>query len=159
MKTVKKRRLKRKTDYKSRLALLKSEMPRLVVRKTNRYLIAQIVKTEISQDYVLLSKSTKDLLSLGWPIEKSGSLKNLNAAYALGFKIGTEAQKNKVKEVILDFGMHRNKHKSRIYSLLKGALDSGLKIEHSPNVLPSLDEINKNKELTEIVKKIIGGKN
>ena len=41
MKTVKRRRHQRKTDYKKRIALLKSEKPRIVVRKTNKYILSQ----------------------------------------------------------------------------------------------------------------------
>ena len=61
MKLPRRRRLESKTDYKSRLALLKSEKPRLVVRKTNRYIIVQIVSSEIAQDKILVGKTSKKL--------------------------------------------------------------------------------------------------
>ncbi len=61
MKTQRRRRLETKTDYKARLALLKSEKPRLVIRKSNRYILAQIVLSEIAQDKILFRVSSKDL--------------------------------------------------------------------------------------------------
>ena len=53
MRTIRKRRLEAKTDYKARLELLKSGKPRLVIRKTSRYIIAQLVLSENAQDKVL----------------------------------------------------------------------------------------------------------
>jgi len=49
MKLPRRRRIASKTDYKARLSLLKSEKPRLVVRKTNRYIIAPIIVTLYSR--------------------------------------------------------------------------------------------------------------
>jgi len=158
MKSIRRRRLEKKTDYKSRFALLKSEAPRLTVRKSNRYITAQIVQTKIAQDSVIITSNSKDLLSQGWPKDKSGSLKSLPAAYCLGILIGKASIKKGIKEVILDFGMHRNIHKSRIYAVLKGAIDSGLTVSHNPEILPSIEEITKNKDLTTIVEKIKGDK-
>lgn len=157
MKTVRRRRLQRRTDYKSRLGLLKAGQPRLVVRKTNRYILAQLVETEIAQDKVLVSMSTKFLLSKGWPSKSSGSLKSLAAGYILGGLIGKVAKQKKLGPVILDIGMNRNIQKSRIYAVLKGAIDSGLKINHNPEALPSLEDIKKKEELAPLIDKILGG--
>jgi len=65
-KTQKKRKNERKTDYKARLTLLKSEIPRIVVRKTNKYLIAQYVKSYEGQDSIIVGVTSKDLLDYGW---------------------------------------------------------------------------------------------
>ncbi|MEM4271506.1 MAG: 50S ribosomal protein L18, partial [Candidatus Pacearchaeota archaeon] len=81
MKTPRRRRLEAKTDYKARLELLKSGKPRLVVRKSNKYMTIQIVKSEIAQDKVIVGTTSRILLEKGWPKEKSGSLKSLAAAY------------------------------------------------------------------------------
>ena len=149
--TVRQRRLKAKTDYKSRLALLKSAKPRLVIRKTNKYVVVQIIETNIAQDKVVLGLSSKSLLGKGWPKEKAGSLKSLVACYLTGILIGKLA-KSKVKEAILDIGMHRNIQKSRLYAVLKGVVDGGLKVPHNEKVLPTLEEINKNKKLSDVIK-------
>ena len=134
--TIKRRRREAKTDYNLRLALLKSNKPRLVIRKTNRYIIAQIIETDVAQDKVLFGITSRDVLKK-WPKEKSGSLKSKDAAYETGLLLGEKA-KGKVKEAILDIGMNRNIHKSRIYAALKGVIDSGIRIAHDSKALPEI---------------------
>jgi len=150
MRTIRRRRQEGKTDYKARLALLKSNKQRLVIRKSNRYLIAQIVESDTAQDKVLFGLSSKSLIAKGWP--ENTSIKNLAAAYLTGFLLGKKA-KEKAKEVIVDFGMNRNVKKSKIYAVVKGAVDSGLKIIVSPDVLPTLEEI-KSKDTHKLLDKI-----
>ena len=48
-----KRRRKGLTDYRKRLKLVKSGLPRFVVRKTNRYIIVQITESKAGGDKVL----------------------------------------------------------------------------------------------------------
>ncbi len=151
--TIRRRRLEAKTDYKSRLALLKSNKPRLVIRKTNKYVIAQLVISEVAQDKPIITLSSKDLLAKGWPKEKAGSLKSLAASYCLGLLIGKKA-KEKTKEAILDIGMYRNVPKSRIYAVLKGVLDSGLNIPHNPDALPSKEMLESNPNTRDILIKL-----
>ena len=154
MKTIRRRRLEKKTDYKSRFGLLKSGKIRLVVRKSNKYISAQIVETNIAQDKVLIGVSSKDLLEKGWPKDKTGSLKNLQAAYLTGYYIGTLAKKSKINEMILDIGLNRNIHKSRLFSLLKGVVDSGIDIPHDPEALPTEEDLNKDEKLGALINKI-----
>ena len=154
MKTVRRRRLEAKTDYKARLALLKSEKPRIVIRKTNHYIIIQIVKSEIAQDKVLTGNTSKVLLSEGLPPEFSGSLKSLGAAYLTGFLVGKQALKLGINEAILDAGMNINVKNSRIYAALKGAVDAGLKIPHDEKVLPPMENI-KSEKISKIFDKIV----
>ena len=135
---IKRRRMQNKTDYKLRLNLLKSDKMRLVVRKSNRYFIAQIVQTDIAQDKVLLTVSSFDLIALGWPNEKKGSLKSRPAAYLTGYLIGKKS-KSFVKNAIVDMGMNRNIHSSRIFALLKGVKEAGLNIALDEKVLPSVE--------------------
>lgn len=142
MKSIRRRRHERKTDYKARLTLLKSGKPRLVIRKTNRYFIAQIVESKVAQDHIVLGVTSKQLLGFGWPADKSGSLKNKSSAYLTGYLLGVKA-KAKAPEAILDLGMYRNIQKSRLYAVLKGALDAGLKVPHSSEALPEIDEKDK----------------
>ena len=156
MKLPRRRRLEAKTDYKARLALLKSEKPRLIIRKTNRYIIVQIVTSEIAQDKVVAGMNSKVLLSKGLPEESSGSLKSLGAAYLTGFLLGKKALSSGVKEAILDMGMYQNIKNSRIYAALKGVVDSGLKVPHNPAVLPSMESI-KSEGIAKIFDKIVQG--
>jgi len=150
--TIRRRRLEAKTDYKARLILLKSGKPRLVVRRTNRYIIAQIVTTDIAQDKVIKSVMSKDLISKGWPEDKQGSLKSKSAAYLTGYLLGKEVQ-SKIPQAIFDIGMNRNLEKSRLYAVLKGALDAGLNVPHSPEVLMTDEEVSQ-LEHKEIINKL-----
>lgn len=138
------RRIESKTDYQARLALIKSGKPRLVIRKTNVYLIAQFVESESAKDKVIVSVSSKDLIAKGWPAESKGSLKSLPAAYLTGCLIAKKVS-SKNKEAVLDIGLNRSIPSSRIYAVLKGAVDSGLKIPLNPEILPSEEYLAKHK--------------
>lgn len=153
-KTIRRRRQEGKTDYKARMELIKSGKPRLVIRKTNRYIIAQIVRSEGAQDFVVTTMSSKDLISKGWPEDKSGSLKNRAASYLIGYLVGKLALSKKVDEAILDFGMHRNIQKSRIYTVLKGVVDAGVKVPHDKKVLPTDEFVHVSPEFKKIIDKI-----
>lgn len=142
MKLPKKRRRKSLTDYKKRIGLLKSDTPRIVFRKTNRYLIAQYVKSDKTRDYVEMGMSSKNLINYGWPEEFRNSLKSIPAAYLLGFIIGKKIIKEKKEVPIADFGMMRVLHKSKPFAFLKGLIDSGLKIKQEKNAFPSDDRIS-----------------
>jgi large subunit ribosomal protein L18 len=154
MRTIRRRRLQRKTDYKARLALLKSNSPRLIIRKTNSYIITQIVETKQAQDKIIIGITSKILLSKGWPKNLTGSLKSIPAAYCTGFLLGKELKKHKIEKVILDIGMHRNIHRSRIFAAVKGFIDSGQFLKHNPEALPKEEDLNKNEKLNELLKKI-----
>ena len=154
MKIPRRRRLEARTDYKARFELLKSGKARLVVRKSNRFILAQIVISEGAQDKVITGFTSKDLLQKGWPKEKEGSLKSLQSAYLTGYFIGKKID-GKVKEALFDIGMQRNVHKSRLYAVLKGAIDAGMKIPHDSNALPTEKEFAKNKELHLLMQKLI----
>jgi len=135
--TIKQRRRAGKTDYKARFKLLKSCLPRVIVRKTNRYITAQYVKSEQAQDFVVITVSSKELLKYGWKKEQAGSLKSLPAAYLTGLLLGKKIkQMNKENKAILDIGLHRNVKKSRIYVVLNGLIDSGMEIKHKKEVFP-----------------------
>lgn len=136
----KKRRREGKTNYRKRLTLLKSDSPRLVVRKTNRYIILEIVEHEEAQDRVLKILTTKELLKFGWPEEKTGSLKSLSACYLAGLLIGKKA---KVKKAILDSGLIPNTKGSRVYAVVKGARDSGLNVPCNEKIFPDNEKIQK----------------
>ncbi len=154
MRSIRKRRLSKKTDYAARLALLKSSFPRLVVRRTNRYMIVQIVESEQAKDKVLLGITSKVLLEKGWSKEHEGSLKNKAASYLTGYILGKMAVDKEIKAAILDTGMHRNVHKSRLYAVLKGAIDSGLKIPCNKDALPTDEELSKETKFKEMITKI-----
>lgn len=119
-----KRRREHKTDYKLRIGLLKASKPRLVIRKTNKYIIAQIINSKESQDFTLAYTNSKELEKYSWKL----SFKNLPAAYLTGFLAAKKAEKQNVKEAIVDIGLQRSTKGSRIYAAIKGAIDGGLRI-------------------------------
>ena len=59
LRTLKRRRLENKTDYKLRMGLLKSKTDRITIRKSNKYISLQVVKSEEAQDRVLFGISSK----------------------------------------------------------------------------------------------------
>ncbi|MFA5857148.1 MAG: 50S ribosomal protein L18 [Candidatus Pacearchaeota archaeon] len=143
MKLDKKRRIEYKTDYHRRLGLLKSNSPRFVVRKTNKYVILQIIESKNAQDKVVFSANTKELLKHGWPKEKEGSLKSIPAAYLGGLLLGKKASSIKGR-VILDIGLNPSTKGSKIYSAVKGLADSGIKINFDLEMAPPKEKIEGN---------------
>ena len=142
MKTIRRRRLQNKTDYLTRLKLLKSEKPRIVFRKTNRYLISQYVNSEEAKDKIVFGLNSKQLLKYGWPKEFGNSLKSIPAAYSLGLLMGKEILKRKLERPIVDFGMIRTIKKNKLYGFLKGLIDSGLEISCSEDCFPEEERIS-----------------
>ncbi|MEK6871294.1 MAG: 50S ribosomal protein L18 [Nanoarchaeota archaeon] len=142
-KLVKRRRREGKTDYRKRLVLLTGQATRLVVRKTNRYIILQLVASKQAQDSVICTMSTQSLLNSGWPIEKSGSLKSLSAAYLTGFALGKKMHAQIKGRVILDSGLIPTSKGSRVYAAVMGAVDGGLSIPFNKEVAPPQEKIER----------------
>lgn len=132
------RRRKGQTDYKSRLTLLKSDKPRLVVRRSLKYVRAQIVEYDAKGDKTIASAISSELRALGW----KQACDNLPAAYLTGLLIGKRAKGMGVDEVVLDSGLHQSTKGSRIYAVVKGLLDSGIKVPHDSEMLPGEDRIS-----------------
>lgn len=157
MKLDKRRRMEFKTNYNKRLKLLKGKSPRLIVRKTNKYIILQIIESKNAQDRVSYSSSTKDLIKLGWPKEKQGSLKSLSAAYLAGLLLGKKAVKLK-ERVIVDTGLIPSTKGSRIYAAIKGVADCGIEINYNKEIMPDLERIEgRTNKLDIIFNKVKGG--
>ena len=91
-----KRRRLGKTDYQQRLQLLTSQKPRLVVRKTLKYVIAQVIQFNSQGDRTILSANSRALKKLGWNF----SCDNLPAAYLTGLAIGKVAKQKNIEEVV-----------------------------------------------------------
>ncbi len=158
MRVPKRRRRERKTDYLKRLKLLKGGFPRLVFRKTNRYIIGQYITSKEARDKVEIGLSSKHLLKFGWPKELQGSLKSIPASYLTGLLIGKKIIQKNLETPILDFGMNRVLSKTRTYAFIKGLVDSGIKIKYKGE-FPDEDKIKGKKQkkslrFDEIKKKI-----
>lgn len=142
MKTIEKRRRREnKTDYNTRLKLLKSEKPRLVFRKTNSYIIAQYIVSDEAKDKIEVGLTSKALVKYGWPEDFKGSLKSLPAAYLTGYLMAKEIEKKNLETPIVDFGMLRTLKKTKLFAFLKGLIDGGLEINCKDEALPEEERI------------------
>jgi large subunit ribosomal protein L18 len=142
-----KRRREKKTNYKKRLALLKSGKTRLVIRKSLSNVSVQFINFKSEGDETIVSASSTELKKLGW--NRTG---NTPAAYLTGLLAGKKAKDKKIEKAILDLGLQTSTKGSRIYAALKGVLDSGIKVPHSEDILPSEDRI-KGKHISEEIEK------
>ena len=141
------RRREKKTNYKKRLALIRSRKPRLVIRKRLNNISIQFINFNPKGDETIASAFSTELKKLGWKF----SLGNIPSAYLTGLLAGNKA-KGKVKEAVLDIGLQTSIKGSRIYSALKGVLDSGINVKHSENILPTEERI-KGLHISEAVSK------
>lgn len=132
-----KRKLEKKTDYRERLKLLYSKKSRLVIRRSSKHIRAGITEFDPKGDKIIASATTQDLKKFGW----AGST-NIPSSYLTGLLIGKRALKKNINSAILDMGLEKSIKGSRIYAVLKGAIDAGLSIPHSPDILPSDDRIS-----------------
>ncbi len=132
------RRRDGKTDYRKRLNLLKSRKPRIVIRKSNMYIYAQLVQYDDSGDKTLATASSKELGKLGW----KHSLKNLPAAYLTGMLLGKKIKKLNIKECIIDLGKYTQVIGSRLYSAVKGLADSeAIHFEYDEKIFPKQERL------------------
>jgi large subunit ribosomal protein L18 len=157
------RRREGKTNYKKRIAILKSGKPRLAIRRSLTNMYIQLIKFDPKGDKIIASGSGFDLKKIGW----NYSLGNLPAAYLTGLIVGKKIKATGINEVILDIGMYKSVAGSKIYAALKGVVDAGINVPHSADVLPKDDRIKgkhisdyKKNDITKdfdiIKKKIIG---
>ncbi len=131
------RRQEGKTDYRQRLKLLKSGKPRAVVRLSNRRIQIQFVRFHPDGDVVVTTVTSDHLRDYGW----EGYGKNLPSSYLVGFFAGKKALDKGLNEAVLDIGLNEPQKGGRLFSALKGLIDSGVHIPHDPEVLPPEDRI------------------
>ncbi len=129
------RRRKGKTHYRKRLAMLKSGIARLVVRRSNNNMHVQIVLYDVNGDKTTLEVISKLLTKYGW----KGHCGNIPAAYLTGLLIGRKAIKNGIKDAILDLGLYTSG--SSLYAVALGAKDAGMNIPIGESVAPSKNRI------------------
>ncbi len=96
------RKRERKTDYKRRLKLLESGIPRVVLRNSNSKLTAQIVKFDVKGDKVLVGVDSNSLKKQGWDFSK----KSFPAFYLTGLNLAKVAKSKNIKgDLIFDAGL------------------------------------------------------
>lgn len=162
------RRRECKTDYYARRRLIlndknkyKTPKYRLVVRFTNRDIIAQIVSADLDHDNVLAAAYSHELQNYG----VTAGLRNYAAAYATGLLLArrvnlkynlAEVYEGNVDEdadlgeeyhveddgdrapfkALLDVGLARTTTGARVFGALKGACDGGLNVPHNSRRFP-----------------------
>ncbi|MBN2095212.1 MAG: 50S ribosomal protein L18 [Candidatus Aenigmarchaeota archaeon] len=138
-----KRRGEEKTNYKRRLALLKSKMPRIAARITNNFVTLQVVEYAPSgaigsSDKTTFAFTSKKLEGMGWKHSKN----SIPACYLSGLYFGLFCKKNKVKGAVFDMGVARKTTGNRYFAVLKGLADSGLEVPMSDEKMPSDDRLS-----------------
>ncbi|MEM2874028.1 MAG: 50S ribosomal protein L18 [Candidatus Nanoarchaeia archaeon] len=118
------RRREGKTNYQKRLKLLKSALPRIVVRKSTNYITIQFVNYDPKGDRTLLTINSAKLKNFGWKY----SCKNTPAAYLTGLLAGKLAKQAKIINAIADIGLHSATKGAKVFAAIKGAIDAGLQI-------------------------------
>ena len=141
MKTLKRRKKEHKTDYLVRMKLLKSNRPRLVFRKTNKYSVIQYVESVAAQDKIVFGVTSKILLNNGWPENLKGSLKSIPATYLAGYFVGKKILKDKLETPIVDLGMQRALAKTRIFAFIKGLIDAGVEVPCDEDKFPEEERL------------------
>ncbi|MDE1855997.1 MAG: 50S ribosomal protein L18 [Candidatus Micrarchaeota archaeon] len=118
------RRREAKTNYAKRLALVKGNMERVVIRKSNRKIIGQIIKYNEKGDVVLYSADSAELKKIGWP-----SRSNRATAYLTGMLLASKLNdSDRKKEHILDIGLSSPVSNSIPFVFAKGCIEGGMKV-------------------------------
>ncbi|MEK6986314.1 MAG: 50S ribosomal protein L18 [Candidatus Thermoplasmatota archaeon] len=132
------RRREGRTDYRKRLALLKSGETRVVVRRTATNIIVQFVEWANEGDAIQATAVAQELKKLGW----EGSSKNTPAAYLTGLLAGKRAAAAGVESAVLDIGRHVPSKGSRVFAALKGIKDAGIEVAAGDDdIYPSEERI------------------
>ncbi len=131
------RRREGRTDYKKRLAYLKYGLTRLVIRKSNKYILFQVIRYSPSGDKISLTVNSNQLVKFGW----KHSCRNSPAAYLTGLLAGKLAKDEKVTKAVIDFGLQSITKGSILFAALKGIVDTGIEVSHSPDMFPTEDRL------------------
>jgi len=184
------RRREGKTDYRARRKMVSQDKNkynarkfRLVVRFTNKDIIAQIIYSEISGDKVMRCAYAHELPRYGLEV----GLTNYAAAYCVGLLIARrhlkalhmdelytgkvtpdgeqynvitedmdENQRNPFK-AILDVGLVATTTGAKVFAAMKGAVDGGLNVPHKVNRFVGYDAESKAFNAETLRKYIYGG--
>jgi len=150
------RRREGRTDYYQRTKLVVADAPRMVVRRTNRHIIVQLVTAEMDGDKTLVSANSAELEKYGY----TGATANTPAAYLTGMLFAAKAKKAGQDRAILDIGLNRATPGARVFAALKGAVDAGLEIPYGEEIIPSEERLKGehiaayNKKAGDIVKNV-----
>jgi large subunit ribosomal protein L5e len=182
-----KRRREGKTDYYARKRLVvqdktkyNSPKYRLVVRFTNKDVIAQIIYATLNSDIVLAAAYAHELPRFGLKVK---NCKDYAASYATGLllarrvltKLGLATQylgqekpdgalyiveetgERRPLLVLLDVGLNCTSTGARVFGTMKGAADGGLEVPHNTRRFPGFNGETKKYDPVVLRKYIFGG--
>jgi large subunit ribosomal protein L18 len=150
------------TDYRKRLALLKSRTTRIVIRKSINNTTIQFVNYNEKGDNIVATATSKELVKkYNWNYSTSTT----PAAYLTGLLAGKRAKEQGITECVLDIGRYVPVTGSKVFAGLKGVVDAGINCPHNEEKIPSEERImgqhldkNIKNDVNSIKDKIIGGK-
>jgi len=167
-----KRRRQGKTDYAARRVLIMQDKSkygtpkfRLVARKTNKRIIAQLIYATLTGDRCVCEAHSGELTRYGVEVGHT----NYPAAYCTGLLLARRALKsfkldeqyqgvdevtgdmpdwmleedqegNNPLTAYLDVGLTRTTTGNNVFGVLKGAVDGGLNVPHSDSRFPGYDK-------------------
>ncbi len=117
------RRREAVTDYKRRMKLVRGGFERVVVRRSNRMVIGQVVRYDSRGDMIIARADSKELAEFGWPARA-----NRATAYLTGVLLGRKLN-GKKGSYILDIGLARSSPSSIPFAFGKGCVDGGMNIK------------------------------
>ncbi|MBN1159721.1 MAG: 50S ribosomal protein L18 [Candidatus Diapherotrites archaeon] len=133
-----KRRLKGRTNYKKRLALVKSRKTRFVIRRSSNTILIQAINFGMKGDHTITGAMSRELSKLGWKAHTG----NIQAAYLTGLLCAKKAKEKGTTEGILDLGLATPVHGNAIFAALKGLIDGGIQIPANEEVFPAEEILN-----------------
>ena len=125
-----------KTNYKKRRIMLMGKSDFISINVTNENIQVQISKPEITGDKVIASAHSRFLIKDGW----KGSRKNIPAAYLTGYLVGKRALSKGIDNAIIYSGTR--KYTQRMAAVVKGVIDTGLKVPADNETFPPEERIN-----------------
>ena len=165
------RRRKNATNYTKRLALIKSESSRLVVRASNKGVLVQVISFDPAGDKTLACAKSSEVEKFGWL-----SQANTPTAYLTGALAAKKALAAGAKSCNLDIGMSTPSAGRILFAAAMGAKDAGLALSlgeglvdmkridgsHISEYAKKLEEENKekfSKQFSRYIKKNVDVKN
>lgn len=137
------------TDYKKRLSLVKGSIDRIVVRKTNKRILGQIVRYTEKGDMTSASVDSNELSKFKWSPRS-----NRATAYLTGLllakKVGKDEQQ---KEHILDIGLSSPVKNSIPFVFAKGCADGGMKLRGTFQIDENVYNYSNSKYASELKQK------
>ncbi len=126
-----KRRRQALTNYRKRLALVKSNVERIALRRSNRRIIAEVIRYEPTGDKIVAYVDSNQLAAFSWPARS-----NRSTAYLTGLLLAKTLAKKQLNrnDYILDIGLSSPVKNSTPFTFAKGCIDGGIKLRSGVEV-------------------------